>query len=174
QRYVRFARGEAGMVVLEATGIHEVKSGPLLRISNDSYIPGLRALVSEMHDAGPAKVALQIIHFLRIASRNPDAYLRRIRREELIGASEEDVKRQLTARQFEDFCCGYRERVEDLTPDEIAEIPGLFARAAARARRAGFDGVELHMAHAYTLASFLSKLSNRRTDEYGANRLRLP
>jgi 2,4-dienoyl-CoA reductase-like NADH-dependent reductase (Old Yellow Enzyme family) len=55
-------------------------------------------------------------------------------------------------------------------------LPGLFADAAARAQAAGFDGVELHYAHAYTLASFLSRL-NVRDDGYGGsreNRVRLP
>ena len=55
-------------------------------------------------------------------------------------------------------------------------LPGLFADAAARARTAGFDGVELHYAHAYTLASFLSRL-NVRDDGYGGTReqrVRLP
>src|SRR5262249_58290888 len=55
-------------------------------------------------------------------------------------------------------------------------LPGLFASAALRAREAGFDGVELHYAHAYTMASFLSRLNVRR-DGYGGsreNRARLP
>jgi 2,4-dienoyl-CoA reductase-like NADH-dependent reductase (Old Yellow Enzyme family) len=55
-------------------------------------------------------------------------------------------------------------------------LPGLFADAAARARQAGFDGVELHYAHAYTMASFLSA-TNTRDDGYGgarAARVRLP
>ncbi len=55
-------------------------------------------------------------------------------------------------------------------------LPGLFAAAASRCARAGFDGVELHFAHAYTMASFLSAL-NTRTDGYGgdsAGRVRLP
>jgi 2,4-dienoyl-CoA reductase-like NADH-dependent reductase (Old Yellow Enzyme family) len=55
-------------------------------------------------------------------------------------------------------------------------LPGLFADAAARAKAAGFDGVELHFAHAYTMASFLSAL-NTRPDGYGGareNRVRLP
>ena len=174
QRYLRFAKGEPGMIVLEATGVHEVQSGPLLRISNDSYIPGLKGLVQRMHDVSPSKVAIQIIHFLKIATRNPNQYLRRIGREDLIGRPDETVERELSHRQFEDFFYGYRQRVEDLAIVEIAEIPSLFAQAARRAREAGFDAVELHMAHAYTLASFLSRLSNRRSDEYGADRLKLP
>ncbi|MCZ7677279.1 MAG: hypothetical protein M5U28_00245 [Sandaracinaceae bacterium] len=55
-------------------------------------------------------------------------------------------------------------------------LPGLFADAAARAREAGFDGVELHYAHAYTMASFLSA-RNTREDGYGGpreRRVRLP
>ena len=55
-------------------------------------------------------------------------------------------------------------------------LPNIFAEAAGRAREAGFDGVELHYAHAYTMAGFLSAL-NDRDDGYGGareNRLRLP
>ncbi|MBI4442129.1 MAG: NADH:flavin oxidoreductase [Acidobacteria bacterium] len=174
RRYLRFAQGEPGMIVLEATGVHEVKSGPLLRISEDSYIPPLRGLVAEMHACSPSKVALQIIHFLKIATRNPAQYLARIGRQDLIGQPEELIRQQLTPLQFEDYCYGFRQRIEDLSREQIQEIPTLFARAAARARLAGFDGVELHMAHAYTLASFLSRLSNKRADENGQDRLRLP
>lgn len=71
---------------------------------------------------------------------------------------------------------GWRQKVEDLKPEEIAVIPGQFASAAVRARAAGFDFVELHMAHFTTLASFLS-LMNKRTDEYGGDfegRVKLP
>ncbi|RLE19741.1 MAG: NADH:flavin oxidoreductase [Actinobacteria bacterium] len=60
--------------------------------------------------------------------------------------------------------------------EELEALPDLFAAAAERAAEAGFDGVELHMAHAYTLSSMLSRL-NRRRDHYGRtleNRLRLP
>src|SRR5690606_17819807 len=71
-------------------------------------------------------------------------------------------------------------RVGDLHLPHIRDLPQtlppLFAEAAARAREAGFDGVELHYAHAYTMASFLSAL-NQRDDGYGgdhAGRVRLP
>jgi NADPH-dependent glutamate synthase beta subunit-like oxidoreductase/2,4-dienoyl-CoA reductase-like NADH-dependent reductase (Old Yellow Enzyme family) len=71
---------------------------------------------------------------------------------------------------------GWRQKVEDLKPEEIQVIPRQFSGAAARARAAGFDFVELHMAHFTTLASFLS-LVNKRTDEYGGDfegRVKLP
>lgn len=71
---------------------------------------------------------------------------------------------------------GWRQRVEDLLPEDIGAIPAMFAAGAARTRAAGFDWVEIHMAHFTTLASFLS-LVNKRRDEYGGDlegRLRLP
>ncbi|MDA1266176.1 MAG: NADH:flavin oxidoreductase, partial [Planctomycetota bacterium] len=75
---------------------------------------------------------------------------------------------------------GARERVTDTALPDVAELPavlpGLFAGAAARAIEAGFDGVELHFAHAYTMASFLSR-TNTREDGYGGDldgRARLP
>lgn len=139
-RYQRFAEGGAGLIVVEATSIHGGKSGPLLKVSDDSFIPGLSELAAACHGAGPGKVFLQIIHFLKIARS------------------------------------GWRQKVGDLDVEELEALPELFAAAAERAARAGFDGVELHMAHAYTLSSMLSRM-NRRRDHYGRtleNRLRLP
>jgi 2,4-dienoyl-CoA reductase-like NADH-dependent reductase (Old Yellow Enzyme family) len=75
---------------------------------------------------------------------------------------------------------GHRERVTDVHLPRVRELPRvlpeLFAEAAVRAEAAGLDGVELHYAHAYTMASFLSR-TNTREDGYGASlegRLRLP
>src|SRR6188768_3904589 len=66
-RYVRFARGGVGLIVVEAMAVHGAKSGPLLRISSDDFNPGLKGLCDRVHDAGPSKVVPQIIHFLKIA-----------------------------------------------------------------------------------------------------------
>jgi 2,4-dienoyl-CoA reductase-like NADH-dependent reductase (Old Yellow Enzyme family) len=133
-RYVRFAKGEAGLVVVEATAVHGAKSGPLLRISADEFIPGHRELLKHMRDAGPSKVALQIIHFLKIARS------------------------------------GWRQTVDMLAPDDLRFIVAAYGDAAARTREAGYDAVELHMAHAYTLSSFLSA-RNKRIDAYGGRSL---
>ncbi|MBV9821636.1 MAG: bifunctional salicylyl-CoA 5-hydroxylase/oxidoreductase [Actinobacteria bacterium] len=65
----------------------------------------------------------------------------------------------------------------ELSRAEMAEITAEFVACAETAARAGFDLLELHCAHGYLLSSFLSPLSNRRTDDYGgelANRLRYP
>src|SRR4029077_15414322 len=79
----------------------------------------------------------------------------------------------LSPRDRETLDFGYRERVWDLHLPHVRELPRalppLFAEAARRAQDAGFDGVELHYAHAYTMASFLSRL-NVRTDGYGGSR----
>src|SRR3974390_803779 len=66
-RYVRYAQGEVGLIVVEAMAVHQAKSGPLLRISDDKYVPGLAGLVRRIHDTSASKVVPQIIHFLKVA-----------------------------------------------------------------------------------------------------------
>ncbi len=129
-RYVRYAAGGAGLIVVEAMAIHQVKSGPLLRISDDKYIPGLRELAQRVHAASDSKIVPQIIHFMKVART------------------------------------GWRQTADMLSLAEIDQIVEQFGDAVRRAREAGFDGAELHSAHAYTLSSFLSR-ANPRTDEYG-------
>lgn len=71
---------------------------------------------------------------------------------------------------------GWRQRVSDFKPEDLPVIVDLHVAGAKRALAAGFEFIELHMAHAYTLSSFLS-LANDRKDEYGGglnNRMRLP
>jgi len=71
---------------------------------------------------------------------------------------------------------GWRQKVEDFKQEDLPTIVQQHSQAAKRAVAAGFDFIEIHMAHAYTLASFLSR-SNGRTDSYGGklgNRMRFP
>ena len=185
--YLRYALGGAGMIVLEATGIRDVASGPLLRLSDDRFVPGLRALREDMKAVSASVVVPQIIDFLKIATRKPtrvfmeDAVRRGALGASVLEASDAEFEAGLerflpSPRARRDFLYGYRQTIEDLDVREIRQIPGWFASAARRAMQAGFDGVELHFAHAYTMASFLSVM-NRRTDAYGGsfqNRMRLP
>ncbi|NUQ73015.1 MAG: NADH:flavin oxidoreductase [Polyangiaceae bacterium] len=208
--YGRFAEGEPGAIVVEATGIRDVPSGPLLRIGHDRFIPGLRRLADEVRarSGGKTRVLIQIIDFLRIKKRPPkdrylqqflqitDAHRKNLARElndaRFGDATEAEVRAKLAElddelldvvldrREVEALRQGFRERVTDIEQPHIRELPNvlpkLFADAARRAREAGFDGIELHYAHAYTMASFLSAL-NDRPDGYGGpreNRVRLP
>jgi 2,4-dienoyl-CoA reductase-like NADH-dependent reductase (Old Yellow Enzyme family) len=101
-------------------------------------------------------------------------------RERLVSADRALLDATLDDRQREALDYGYRERIWDTHLPHIRELPrvlpGLFAEAGRRAHEAGFDGIELHYAHAYTMASFLSRL-NTRDDGYGGpreQRVRLP
>jgi 2,4-dienoyl-CoA reductase-like NADH-dependent reductase (Old Yellow Enzyme family) len=200
--YERFARGKPGAIVVEATGVRDIPSGPLLRIGHDRFISGLQELVRTVHDAseGETRLFIQLIDFLRIKRRPPvQKYLQRFLkitdahrsyfyntlsddevRNKLAGLNDDALQNALTVREYHTLAHGYRERVTDLHLPHIRELPtilpGLFASAARRAREAGFDGVELHYAHAYTMASFLSA-RNTRNDGYGGDldgRVRLP
>ncbi|HWM85971.1 MAG TPA: NADH:flavin oxidoreductase [Kofleriaceae bacterium] len=208
--YSRFAQGRPGVLVVEATGIRDIPSGPLLRVGHERFIPGLRDLVAAVREAsgGETRLFIQIIDFLRINRRpTKEAYFGRYLelgshhrerlahliedqrmleapdeevRAALLGLDEELLVHILSHREMEDYLHGYRERVWDMHLPHIRELPrvlpGLFAQAAENAFAAGFDGVELHYAHAYTMASFLSAL-NTRDDGYGGapeDRVRLP
>jgi 2,4-dienoyl-CoA reductase-like NADH-dependent reductase (Old Yellow Enzyme family) len=133
-RYVRYAQGGAGLIILEAIAVHHSKAGQLLRISDDQFLPSLTDLARRVHDASDSKFVPQIIHFLKVS------------------------------------LSGWRQTVEMLSLEDIDRIVEQFGDAVRRARQAGFDGAELHSAHAYTLASFLSR-RNGRTDEYSGGTL---
>ena len=141
------ARGGAGLIIVEATLVHPHGRGyeKLLEITNDTFIPGLRELVGVIHRHG-AKAAVQLQHCGRLA------------------------KSKLTGRQPmapSPIPASGGETPKELTIEEIEEIIGFFADAAARAKRAGFDGIEIHGAHGYLIDQFLSPSSNKRQDIYG-------
>ncbi|HLL70981.1 MAG TPA: NADH:flavin oxidoreductase [Pyrinomonadaceae bacterium] len=208
--YGRFAKGRPGAIVVEATGVRDIPSGPLLRIGHDRFLAGLRELVETVRRAsdGHTRLLIQIIDFLSVkrrpekskyfarflqlekrhrralaAATNDESWLdadEPATRAFLADAPEELLEKVLDERELESLLKGYRERVTDTHLAHVEELPRvlpeIFASAAGRAREAGFDGVELHYAHAYTMASFLSA-RNTRTDGYGgslAARARLP
>ncbi len=69
--YRRFAEGRPGVLVVEATGVRDIPSGPLLRIGHDRFLPGLRKLVETVKEAsdGQTKLFIQIIDFLSVKRR---------------------------------------------------------------------------------------------------------
>jgi 2,4-dienoyl-CoA reductase-like NADH-dependent reductase (Old Yellow Enzyme family) len=208
--YRRFAEGQPAALVVEATGVRDIPSGPLLRIGHDRFLPGLKQLVETVREAseGHTRLFIQIIDFLAVKRRpDPAKYFQRFLqitahhrhalaeltedlswitaddetiRAFLQQAPDETIDRVLDERERESLRFGYRERVTDMDLPQIRELPRalppIFSDAARRAREVGFDGVELHYAHAYTMAGFLSAL-NVRADSYGGpreNRARLP
>ena len=78
--YARFAEGRPGAIVIEATGIRDIPSGPLLRISSDRYLPGLQRLTNAVREAsgGQTRLFIQLIDFLQIRRRpQPGAFFER-------------------------------------------------------------------------------------------------
>jgi len=78
--YARFAEGQPGVLVVEATGIRDIPSGPLLRIGDDRFVPGLSRLVETVREAsrGHTRIFIQIIDFLTVRRRpEPEKYFMR-------------------------------------------------------------------------------------------------
>lgn len=163
-----FARGGAGLVIAEATGV-----APEGRITpgdtglwNDEQVTAWTRIVDFIHSQG-AVAAIQLAHAGRKASTHVPW--------EGEGSLSPDAGGWETVAPSPVAFPGYA-TPRELTPAEIDELPGLWAAAAQRAIRAGFDVVEIHSAHGYLLHEFLSPLSNQRTDHWGGsleNRARL-
>jgi 2,4-dienoyl-CoA reductase-like NADH-dependent reductase (Old Yellow Enzyme family) len=166
--YERFARGRPGAIVVEATGIRDIPSGPLLRIGHDRFLPGLQRLTEAVRRAsqGHTRLFVQLIDFLAIRRRpEPKVFFERFLRVtdrhrqaldaadlpedqvrgRLAALDEAGLERVLTRQERDALQFGYRERVTDMGLPHIRDLPsvlpGLFADAAARAKQAGFDVV---------------------------------
>jgi 2,4-dienoyl-CoA reductase-like NADH-dependent reductase (Old Yellow Enzyme family)/thioredoxin reductase len=150
--YAERARGGTGLIIVEVTGIDHPVSDAIaaqLRIDDDSYIPSLARLTEQLHNHG-AKVFVQLHH----AGGQTTA--------RKTGGAKPVVPS--TAEN------GYSARdPKVLTTDEVEALVEKFVQGAYRARKAGFDGVELHGAHGYLLEQFMSSRTNNRTDRYGGN-----
>lgn len=156
--YAARAKGGVGYIVVEAACIEP--AGKLMAFSpgiwDDAMLSGWKKLADACHGHG-ARVALQIAH----AGRQTTPMF--------TGEPTRGVS------PLADPLTG--ELPVELTPDEIKDLLGKFKEAARRAVEAGYDAVELHMAHGYLLAQFISPHFNRRTDLYGgglAGRLTFP
>jgi 2,4-dienoyl-CoA reductase-like NADH-dependent reductase (Old Yellow Enzyme family) len=136
---------------------------------SDANEAALRRVVAHCREHGQAKLAIQLAHAGRKASTAPPWDSRKTLRPEEGGWQPVAPSALPT---------GEGELVpRALTVEEIGALVAKFADATRRARRIGFDAIELHAAHGYLMHEFLSPLSNRREDAYGgslANRMRFP
>ena len=145
--YQARARGGASLIIVEATFVH--KQGHAfanqLGICDDNFLPGLSRLVEVIHRHG-AKAAIQLHHGGRTAR---------------------SVLSGLPPVAPSPLPIPGGEMPREITVQEIGDAVASFASAAVRAGQAGFDGVEIHGAHAYLIDQFLSAASNQRRDDYG-------
>jgi 2,4-dienoyl-CoA reductase-like NADH-dependent reductase (Old Yellow Enzyme family) len=150
--YAKRARGGAGLIIIENANVDypSGKSGTTqLRVDQDRFIPGLFRLTQAIHAEG-AHCALQINHAGAVAKK----------------ASEEGGQPVAPSEGPDGL---YSTDPKTLAISEIQVIIARFAMAAQRAQKAGFDAVEIHGAHAYLIAQFLSPLTNHRQDIYGGH-----
>jgi 2,4-dienoyl-CoA reductase-like NADH-dependent reductase (Old Yellow Enzyme family)/thioredoxin reductase len=156
--YSRWAQGGTALIIVEMAAIDfkgSLESPNQIVAASDEYIPGLAQLAQIIKETG-ARAALQISHGGGIKFYDPPGYAP-------------------SAMPYEFH--GIVQDARELTIAEIEEIIEAYGQAAGRAKRAGFDMVEIHMAHGYLPAQFVSPRTNLRTDRYGGgfeNRLRFP
>jgi 2,4-dienoyl-CoA reductase (NADPH2) len=143
------AKGGAGLMIIEASAIDYPAGRSVINnaISDDRYIPTLKKLTDEVHRHG-TKIALQIMHSGRQTSVT------------ICGSQPVSCSATASTQVLYD-------PPRELSLYECKKIIKRFGEAAVRAKKAGFDAVEVHCAHGYLLSAFLSPTLNTRTDEYG-------
>ena len=148
----RRAQSGAGLIITEITEVHPLGSASrnCLAVWDDQFIPGLSKLADVVHAQG-SKIAMQLHHTGR------ENYLLQ-RKNKAIGPS-----------AIPSYIFGFMGAPREMTLEDIEETIAAFGSAAVRARKAGFDAVELHGAHGYLLMQFLSANCNQRTDKYGGD-----
>ncbi len=148
--YAERAKGGVGLVIVEVSCVDAPVgkgfSGQLC-IDDDKFIPGLSKLAKAIKRNG-AKAAIQLHHAGRQTSSRITGH--------------QPVAPSPIASEGE-------EQPRSLTAEQIGILVEAFAEAASRAKKAGFDGVEIHGAHGYLLSQFLSPLANHRHDDYGGS-----
>src|SRR5438552_8610104 len=150
--YRRFAEGQPAALVVEATGVRDIPSGPLLRIGHDRFLPGLQKLVETVREAshGHTRLFIQIIDFLAVKRRpEPAKYFQRFleiadrHRHAIAGVAEDSnwlsaddsnvraflsnapepiIEQVLNDRELESLRFGFRERVTDMHLAHVREL----------------------------------------------------
>jgi 2,4-dienoyl-CoA reductase-like NADH-dependent reductase (Old Yellow Enzyme family)/thioredoxin reductase len=155
--YVERAKGKVGLIIVEATCVESLLGRLIanqLRIDSDKYLPGLAGLVEAVHLEG-GKIALQIHH---------------AGRETTLEATEGRTPVSSSNVPYIDTYGSPGSVIVRPRPLRIKEISDLvekFGEGARRAKATGFDAVEVHGAHGYLVAQFLSPYANKRVDKYG-------
>ena len=165
------ATGGAGLVFTEMTCTSaDARISPgCTGLWNETQGAAWRRIVEFVHAESPARICLQLGHAGRKGSTQ-------------LGWQEADHPLSrgnwpLWAPSPLPYLPGISQVPQEMTPARMESVKNDFVRAATLGAEAGFDMLELHMAHGYLLASFLSPLTNIRTDEYGGsveNRLKFP
>lgn len=151
----RSKSGSLGMIITEHSYIMTQGRADMkqLSISSDDDIDGLRKLTDVIHQSG-TKAMAQLNHAGSAAPYSATG-------QKAVSAS--GIILPTTPMMGDGIV------PDELTKEQISEITERFAKAAARAKKSGYDGIEIHSAHAYLLNQFYSPLSNHREDEYGGN-----
>jgi 2,4-dienoyl-CoA reductase-like NADH-dependent reductase (Old Yellow Enzyme family)/thioredoxin reductase len=146
----RRAGGGTGLIITEVCAIDPRGKGfpNEIGVWSDAFIPELSRLTAAIHKEG-GKIALQLHH----AGRETF---------EAAAGGKPEAPSPIPSVVLCQPC-------EEMNPERIAVVIDAFGRAAGRARKAGFDAVEIHGAHGYLLNQFLSPFSNQRTDAYGGS-----
>jgi len=171
----KFAQGGAGIVFVEATAVEargRITHGDT-GIWDDAHVAGLARIAAFVRSQG-ALPALQLAHAGRKASMARPWY----GNGPLTQADTERGEKAwpIVAPADNPLDDGWL-KPHPLSKGELGEVRDAFVAAARRADQAGFDVIEVHAAHGYLLHTFLSPISNTRTDEYGGsreNRMRFP
>jgi 2,4-dienoyl-CoA reductase-like NADH-dependent reductase (Old Yellow Enzyme family) len=180
--YEERAAGGVGLIIMGVGAIAYpagVCTPNQVAISDERVVPGLKKLTDSVHARG-AKVAIQLQHAGKVATQDIAAG-RPMWVPSVPVLKDGDLLDDLTQEEVQGVTAylaqpGAAIRFHEMTIDDIRQLVAMFADAADRARRAGFDGVEIHAAHGYLLSSFLSPAYNKREDNYGGrleNRARL-
>jgi len=156
--YQRRAEGGVGLIIVEVTCVDAplgLNTPDMLRIDEDVHIAGHRKLANAIHQHD-ARAFLQLSHTGRGAK--PD----------VIGGQPVGPSAVAMPYSFMMGLSGVEPK--ELTINEIQAIEDKYAKAALRAKQAGYDGVEIHSTGYYLGQQFLSSHANRRTDEYGGSK----